>query len=208
MRTYAPLDTRLRRSRSDAGPQDRPPRAPGLDSRCGPAVHGVAETWWRTTGGVPTVPLRSCAWAGCGASQAQALAAGESATFVSDSRHLSERSAAQRVMPRRRGLARRKGFGSDCEAGATNAVAIAPQPAHAQLCREVYEQPRHREVRRTRKNGCLRTCGTAHWEGRFPQRLSTGLHGRKRLRPTGCRSAPREPKRWSYGASSGSPAHR
>jgi hypothetical protein len=39
-----------------------------------------------------------------------------------------------------RGLARRKGFGSGCEAGATNAVAIAPQPAHAQLCREVEER--------------------------------------------------------------------
>jgi hypothetical protein len=43
-------------------------------------------------------------------------------------------------MPRRRGLARRKGFGSGCKAGATNAVAIAPQPAHAQLCREVDER--------------------------------------------------------------------
>ena len=35
---------------------------------------------WHATGGVPTVYLQSCAWAGCGANKAQALAAGDPAT--------------------------------------------------------------------------------------------------------------------------------
>src|SRR5688572_31629135 len=40
--TYASLDLRLAARSNDAGPQDRPPRAPGLYSRRGPAAHGVA----------------------------------------------------------------------------------------------------------------------------------------------------------------------
>ena len=35
--------------------------------------------WWRATGDVPGWWMQSCAWAGCGANQAQALAAGDTA---------------------------------------------------------------------------------------------------------------------------------
>ncbi len=78
--TYAPLDMRPGARSSGAGPQDRPPRAPGLYSRRGPAVRGVAVRCRRACSGAPLLWLQSCAWAGCGASQAQAPAAGDTAT--------------------------------------------------------------------------------------------------------------------------------
>ena len=120
---------------SDAGPQDRPPRATVLYSHRDPAMHGVAgrpsgatgeERCWGEavecrgdarccdgqeasgpTRGSPSMVMRSCAWAGCGANKAQALAAGDSATqhgfsraTVSCSRKLFDRSEAQGVFSR------------------------------------------------------------------------------------------------------------
>ena len=153
--TYAPLALRLAAHASGAGPQDRPPRAPGLYSRRGPAARGVASDQGRAAGGAPRWCLQSCAWAGCGANEAQAPAAGEAATqrglrerakradragrTFHGSRILfePERSAGELIRAGR-GLARRRGFGESRAAALPNAVAIAPQPAHAQLCREVY----------------------------------------------------------------------
>ncbi len=112
----------------------------------------------RASGGAPLPLLQSCARAGCGASQAQAPAAGDTATqpglrkraqsassraYVSGSQNLfePEQSEGELFCAGSRGRPA-QGIRWSRAAAVSNAVAIAPQPAHAQLCREVMARSR------------------------------------------------------------------
>jgi hypothetical protein len=154
--TYARLDPRAAHAlASRAGSRTHPPQAPGLDSRHSPPTRSFELHCWPATDGAPAWSLQRRAWPGRGASQAQAPAVDglaaqrryESAAGAyratrtsSCSRHLFERSAAQRVMPR--WAARPFSAGTPAAAAKqarTDAVAIAPRPGHARRCREVAE---------------------------------------------------------------------
>src|SRR5512132_2726496 len=94
--------------------------------------------------------LQSCAWAGCGANEAQAPAAGEFATQHGlKSAHarvhtvrtfLARESCLSRNAVKASSFARVAGSPGAGDSAQPNAVAIAPQPARAQLCREVIER--------------------------------------------------------------------
>jgi hypothetical protein len=79
MFTYARLDA-LTRFRSALGRKTVHRGRLGFIRAATRPCTALQSGKWRSTGGVPTLYLQSCAWAGCGANQAQALAAGDPAT--------------------------------------------------------------------------------------------------------------------------------